>query len=386
MRSPRLVFSLTAAAAVLIAVPAATAIGQGLRGPADERAVLAATSAGSAFTYQGRLTDSNNLPTAAYDLRFVLYDSQVGGTQVPSTPILTKDNVPVAAGLFVVTLDFGATVFDGQARWIELAVKPAASGQFTVLNPRQAVLPVPQALYARSAGALTFPLVSDGNSSTSALFQVTQLGAGGAITGSRAFEGATPHAAVRGENAGAGAGLQGSSSYASGIGVQGSASGLGGTGGSFSGKTGLKTSANDNLSTALEIDGAVKASGTNRFAFVHTSSAGNSFHNVTWITSPLTDGDPSAVIVVSQVVSASPPAVLTPNASPLPTPLPGNLDSVVTPLVTGLVFIPANGLAGAPNLPVGARNRWAIVRAANDPAPFPAGTSFNVIVIKQAGQ
>src|SRR5262245_66142100 len=37
---------------------------------------------GAAFTYQGRLTDGGSLANGAYDLRFILYDSEVGGAQV----------------------------------------------------------------------------------------------------------------------------------------------------------------------------------------------------------------------------------------------------------------------------------------------------------------
>lgn len=66
---------------------------------------------------------------------------------------LTNAVTPVANGLFTVTLDFGAGVFDGNARWLEIAVRPAGGGAFTLLTPRQPLAPAPHALYASTAGA-----------------------------------------------------------------------------------------------------------------------------------------------------------------------------------------------------------------------------------------
>ena len=40
------------------------------------------TQAGTAFTYQGRLTDGGQPAHGAYDLRFGLYTAQAGGNQV----------------------------------------------------------------------------------------------------------------------------------------------------------------------------------------------------------------------------------------------------------------------------------------------------------------
>ncbi len=382
MRSPRIVFSLAAAAVVLAAIPAASAIGQGIRGPSEHTQVQAQSAIGSGFTYQGRLIDGGLLPTGIYDLRFVLYDSEVGGAQVPETGVITKDDVQVTTGLFSVTLDFGDSVFDGDARWIELAVKPGSSGQFTVLNPRQPVMPVPQAMYAQAAGGLSVPAESDGDSSSGSLLTITQLGTGSAISGVRANEGGEAGAGVLGENSGAGSGVLGTSDYQTGVGVTGSASGLAGIGGAFTGRTGVKASALDAQSTALEVSGPLKVSGANLFAFVHVPAAGNSFHNITWISSPLLDGDPAAIVLVSQVVSATAPPALTPTGSPVATvPAgPGDLDGIGSPHHVAVVFIPAAGIMGAEDLPAAAKGKWAIVR---DDASYPDGTSYNIVVIKQ---
>ena len=49
-------------------------------------------------------------------------------------------------------LDFGI-VFNGVNYWLELAAHTNGGGAFSVLNPRQPVLPVPYAVYATSAGS-----------------------------------------------------------------------------------------------------------------------------------------------------------------------------------------------------------------------------------------
>ena len=83
----------------------------------------------TAFTYQGRLTDGGNPANGPYDLQLVLFDAATGGAQVGAT--LTRDDVPVANGLFTVSLDFG-TAFAGAKRWLELRVRPGSStGAYT---------------------------------------------------------------------------------------------------------------------------------------------------------------------------------------------------------------------------------------------------------------
>jgi hypothetical protein len=106
---------------------------------------------GTAFTYQGRLTDGAGPANGTYDLRFTIYDSPGGTSQIG--PALTNA-ATVTNGLFTTTLDFGA-VFDGSARWLEIAVRPNGnSGDFVVLEPRQPVAPTPYALHAANAANL----------------------------------------------------------------------------------------------------------------------------------------------------------------------------------------------------------------------------------------
>jgi len=114
---------------------------------------------GTAFTYQGHLTDGGSPANGAYDLQFVLYDAELGGAQVGS--IITRNDVTVTEGLFTVYLDFGVNAFTGSARYLEVSVRPGSStGVYTTLNPRQLLSPTPYALYSASAGALQGQAVS----------------------------------------------------------------------------------------------------------------------------------------------------------------------------------------------------------------------------------
>lgn len=107
---------------------------------------------GTAFSYQGRLTDGGNPANGAYDLQLILYGADIGGSQVGN--ILTNENVTVSNGLFTTELDFGANIFTGDVRWLEIGVRPGSStGSFTPLSPRQQLTPAPYALYAPTAGS-----------------------------------------------------------------------------------------------------------------------------------------------------------------------------------------------------------------------------------------
>ena len=108
---------------------------------------LAATPAGTAFTYQGRLSE-NDLPAdGGFDFEFRLHDEATSGTQVGD--VITLLDVQVSRGIFRAELDFGTNVFEGDARWLEIALPPAgAGGLFTVLTPRQELTPSPYAIHA----------------------------------------------------------------------------------------------------------------------------------------------------------------------------------------------------------------------------------------------
>src|SRR5262245_56521817 len=74
----------------------------------------------TAFNYQGKLTDAGNLANATYDMQFKLFDTATVGTGTQQGATITNLAVQVTAGSFSLPLDFGATVFDGSARFLEI--------------------------------------------------------------------------------------------------------------------------------------------------------------------------------------------------------------------------------------------------------------------------
>lgn len=104
---------------------------------------------GTAFTYQGRLDNGGEPYTGPAEMQFSLWDAASGGSPLGSTLTLTP--IGVTNGLFTVTLDFGAGVFSGPPRWLEIAVRTNLLG-FTTLSPRQPVTATPYAIHAADAG------------------------------------------------------------------------------------------------------------------------------------------------------------------------------------------------------------------------------------------
>jgi hypothetical protein len=101
----------------------------------------------SGFTYQGEMKVANAPGNTSADVRFRLYDSPFGGTQIG--PMLQPPPVVLLNGRFTTTLDFGPGVFTGEARWMEIETRaPAGGGVWTVLAPRQLITAVPYALFA----------------------------------------------------------------------------------------------------------------------------------------------------------------------------------------------------------------------------------------------
>ncbi|MCP4711386.1 MAG: hypothetical protein GY869_22430 [Planctomycetes bacterium] len=102
---------------------------------------------GTAFTYQGKLSDGGNPAQGEFDFKFILYNSLTAGSTVGN--LIPKENLLVTAGMFTVELDFGTGVFDGSQRWLQISVKPSSStGAFSTLDPRQPIHAAPYALYA----------------------------------------------------------------------------------------------------------------------------------------------------------------------------------------------------------------------------------------------
>src|SRR5260221_7720794 len=79
-----------------------------------------ARAQGTAFTYQGRLTQSGNPANAQYEMQFTLFDAVTNGNPI-GTPISVTP-VAVTNGLFTVTLDFGGGAFNGGPPRLEITL------------------------------------------------------------------------------------------------------------------------------------------------------------------------------------------------------------------------------------------------------------------------
>jgi len=106
-----------------------------------------ATPLGSDFTYQGQLTDNGSPASGLYDLQFALFVAASGGSAVDTA---TLTNQTVSGGSINASLDFTDAPYNGQALWVEVSVRHAASGSYVPLAPRQAITATPYALYALS--------------------------------------------------------------------------------------------------------------------------------------------------------------------------------------------------------------------------------------------
>jgi hypothetical protein len=169
------VFTLTAVLLLAVTVGAQGDTGNGIE----------ATTLVSTFTYHGYLEQSAIPVTAICDFEFSLFDALAAGTQIGST--LTRTNIAISSGLFSVQLDFGATAFDGQDRFLAITTRcPAGAGAYTPLTPRQPVTPAPYSMYAIRApwsGLQNVPAgFADGVDNTGADWSLT--GNGGTTPGS----------------------------------------------------------------------------------------------------------------------------------------------------------------------------------------------------------
>lgn len=106
----------------------------------------------TSIIYQGHLNESGQPANGLYDFRCQLYDRESPGGDVLVSITVTNLAVPITNGVFVLNLDFGADVFNGQDRWLSIDVRGANDLNYTHLAPRQRFAPAPYAVYATKAG------------------------------------------------------------------------------------------------------------------------------------------------------------------------------------------------------------------------------------------
>lgn len=107
----------------------------------------------TAFTYQGRLTDAGSPANGTYDFEFKLFDGSA--TQLGTS--VTREDVTVTNGVFLVQLDFGISPFtpNATASTLEIGVRPGTStAAFTTLSPRQPITSTPYAVQTINAEKL----------------------------------------------------------------------------------------------------------------------------------------------------------------------------------------------------------------------------------------
>ncbi len=119
---------------------------------------------GTAFTYQGRLNDNGSPAHGTYDFRFKLFEDPSGNTQAGSA-VLTN-GIALTNGLFTVTIDFGAGLFNGSNYWLEVDARTNGAGSYVNLSPLQALTPTPYAIFAGTASNVSGTISSAGLSGT----------------------------------------------------------------------------------------------------------------------------------------------------------------------------------------------------------------------------
>lgn len=143
---------------------------------------FASTNNATDFTYQGYLTDADGPVTGLCSFQFGLFDAVSSGSQIGTTQ--TVSNVPVSEGVFSVTLDFGASSFNDQDRFLAITVNCGAGD--VPLAPRQPITPAPYAQFALGApwsGLTGIPAgIADGDDNTT-----YTAGAGLTLTGTQFF-------------------------------------------------------------------------------------------------------------------------------------------------------------------------------------------------------
>jgi hypothetical protein len=136
----------------------------------------------TSFTYQGQLKKNGATVSGDCAMAFRLYDAAEDGVQVGGALTPT---VPVSNSLFTVPLDFGASAFTGDARWLGIQVQCPGDAGYADLG-RQPLTAAPYALYALStpwSGLRDIPPgFADGIDDVTAVVSGTDVLAGDGLT------------------------------------------------------------------------------------------------------------------------------------------------------------------------------------------------------------
>lgn len=120
------------------------------------QAIFAQTTA---FTYQGRLAENGQPANGDYDFEFSMFGSPTLDDQYG--PTLNINSVSVTDEVFTVQLDFGSIFPDGNDRYLQIRVRAAGGGGYTLLTPRQYITSTPYASRSLRAGTAYLALASN---------------------------------------------------------------------------------------------------------------------------------------------------------------------------------------------------------------------------------
>lgn len=262
-----------------------------LDGPTQPESVLSiATHVSEAISYQGVL-EENGIPVAGNrDLSFSLYADDI--CTIFLSGIVDLSNVPVENGLFSVQLDFDPSVFTGQSLYLEVEVEGVAIAC-------QEITAVPYALSLRPGATIATESTESGVAAV--IGEVSSTAPGSWSTGLRGINNGTGGTGigVHGSQAGWGWGVYGQVD-GNGRGVYGKSDGENGVG--------VYAAGSSSTGTALMLsDGGIRVNGagldTNTPVFIHQATAENIMCLFDWCTEidhPLTNGDPNAILIVTQ--------------------------------------------------------------------------------------
>lgn len=137
------VFLIAIVVLLVLSVTATLTLAQSPTGTGQPRAPRIALD--TEFTYQGQLENNGSPVNGTCNFKFGLWDATSLGSQIGTT--VTVPSVTVTNGLFTAPIDFGANAFNGDARYLGIAVA-CPSGSYTPMSTRQALTPAPYALTA----------------------------------------------------------------------------------------------------------------------------------------------------------------------------------------------------------------------------------------------